>query len=93
MFLFLPKTEFQSNYGKFQDIPRLTIDSVFIGQYRDSVSDSVIVEIMRPYTCCDCGPLICDRSITVRGITLRAALPSVSVALLMTLVSLALRLV
>ncbi len=37
MFLFLPKPEFHTTYGQFRDIPCLTIDSIFIGQCRDSV--------------------------------------------------------
>lgn len=33
VFLFLQKTEFQSNHGQFLDILYLTIDSVYIGQF------------------------------------------------------------
>ncbi len=50
MFLFLLKTEFQLNYGQFCDIPYLPIDSVFIGQFCNSVCDSMIVEIIGPYS-------------------------------------------
>ena len=45
-FLFHTKTAFQWNYVKFHDIPRLTIDSILIGQFRDSV----IAEITGPYS-------------------------------------------
>ena len=34
---------------KFCDIPRKKIDSLLIGQFRVSVRDSVIVEIIGPY--------------------------------------------
>ncbi len=45
MFLFLPKTEFQSNYGQLCDIQCLTTDSVFLGQFHNSV----VAEIIGPY--------------------------------------------
>lgn len=35
MVLFPPKTEFQSNNSPFRDIPCLTLDSIFIGQFHD----------------------------------------------------------
>ncbi len=38
--------EFQSDYGQFRDIQRLTTDSVFIG--RDFAHDSMIAEIIGP---------------------------------------------
>ena len=38
-----------SQIMKFCDIPRKKIDSLLIGQFRDSVRDSVIVEIIGPY--------------------------------------------
>ncbi len=44
-----PETEFQSNYGQFSDIPCLTTDPVFMGQFCDLVRSSIIVEIIGPY--------------------------------------------
>lgn len=45
MFLFLQKTECQSNNGRFCDSPcDIPTDFVFIGQHRKSVHNSVIVE-------------------------------------------------
>lgn len=43
-FLSLPKMEFQPNNSQFRDIRYLTIDSVYIGQCRDSI----IAEIIGP---------------------------------------------
>ena len=38
----LTKTEFQPNDGKFCSIPRFTVDSVFIDDFRDSVNADFI---------------------------------------------------
>ncbi len=40
--------ELQSDYGQFRDIPCLTIDSIFIGQFHFSICDFVIAEIIGP---------------------------------------------
>ncbi len=45
MFLFLTKTEFQPNYGQLCDIQCFTTDSVFLGQFHNSV----VAEIIGPY--------------------------------------------
>ncbi len=42
----LSKTQFLSNYDQFCDILCITIESIFNGQFCDSVCDSVIVEII-----------------------------------------------
>lgn len=41
-------SQFQSNNGQFCDIPYPATDSVLIGQFRNSICDSVIVEIAGP---------------------------------------------
>ena len=48
-FLFHTKTACQANYVKIFDIPRSKVDSIFLSQFRDSVCNSVIAEIIGPY--------------------------------------------
>ncbi len=48
MFHFLPTAEFQSHYGKYCNIPRVTADSIFITKFLDSVHTFHMTEIVGP---------------------------------------------